>query len=191
MAAYRRGDAEAFRRLFERYAPRLQRALMRQVRSVEDANELVQQTFLQLHRARNDFREGTRLRPWLFTICMNLKREHFRRKARRPEAPLDTEGRDDPVQPAYDPLRTERCRQVREAMSGLPDAQREVIELHWFEGMPFAEVAAVVGASVTAVKVRAHRGYERLRAALGDATVSEGLRNQPGPRGIPDSGATR
>jgi DNA-directed RNA polymerase specialized sigma24 family protein len=53
-------------------------------------------------------------------------------------------------------------------LGDLPADQREVIELHWFDGLEFPEVAQVVGASVSAVKVRAHRGYVRLRQALGD-----------------------
>lgn len=166
MEAYRGGDDAAFQALFERYGPRLLRTLRRQVRQQEDARELVQQTFLQLHRARFDFRSGTLLRPWLFTICLNLKREYFRRKGRRPEAPLELDGRSDPVTDPHDPLEAERARQVRAAIRELPEAQREVIELHWFQGLPFKEVAGIVGASVTAVKVRAHRGYERLRLVL-------------------------
>ncbi|MEM1417581.1 MAG: sigma factor-like helix-turn-helix DNA-binding protein, partial [Myxococcota bacterium] len=55
---------------------------------------------------------------------------------------------------------------VRRAVAALPQGQREVIELHWFEGLAFQEVGAILGASTTAVKVRAHRGYERLRATL-------------------------
>jgi DNA-directed RNA polymerase specialized sigma24 family protein len=53
----------------------------------------------------------------------------------------------------------------------LPADQREVIELHWFDELEFPEVAQVVGASVSAVKVRAHRGYVRLRQILGDAAL--------------------
>lgn len=169
MEAYRGGDEAAFGRLFERYAPRLGRSLRRRVRNEADADELLQQTFLHLHRARHDFRSGTRLRPWLFTICRNLEREYFRRRMRRPEAPLTLDGRADPREAPYDPLVTERARQVREALAQLPRGQREVIELHWLEGLPFKEVALVVGASVTAVKVRAHRGYGRLRTSLADA----------------------
>jgi RNA polymerase sigma-70 factor (ECF subfamily) len=48
----------------------------------------------------------------------------------------------------------------------LPDQQREIIELHWFEDIPYDEIARIVGASVAAVRVRAHRGYERLRKIL-------------------------
>jgi len=166
MEAYRAGDERAFERLFVRYAPRLSRSLRRRVRNSADSDELLQQTFLHLHRARNDFRSGTRLRPWLYTICRNLEREYFRRRMRRPEAPLLLDGRSDPQQDAYDPLHLERAAQVHAALAALPEAQREVIVLHWLEDLPFKEVSAIVGASVTAVKVRAHRGYERLRLSL-------------------------
>ena len=57
---------------------------------------------------------------------------------------------------------------MRKALAKLPENQAEVIVLHWFGGLSFPEVAEAVGASLSAVKVRAHRGYERLRGLLGD-----------------------
>jgi RNA polymerase sigma-70 factor (ECF subfamily) len=177
MLAYRAGDDDAFRRLFERYATRLLRTVRRHVASADDATDIVQQTFLHLHRSREDFRDGQLLRPWIFTICLNLRRDHFRRRGRRPEAPLDLDGRRDPFVEAYDPVRQERIAQVKAAVEALPGAQREVIDLHWFQGLPFQEIAEIVGASETAVKVRAHRGYERLRRVLEE-------RNQSSPDGV-------
>lgn len=168
MAAYVRGDRAAFTELFARYAPRLQRLMQRDLGGAEVAHDLVQQTFLQLHRARNDFRPGAKLRPWLFTIALNLKRQHFRRRARRPQTSLDAEGPGfEPVAARGNPERSANDAQLRAALLQLPDAQREVIVLHWFEGMTFREVAQVVGASQAAVKVRAHRGYNRLRETMG------------------------
>ena len=84
------------------------------------------------------------------------------------------DGRTDPQTGAYDPVRAEDARKVRVAIEKLPSGQREVIELHWFEGLPFGDVAKIVGASVTAVKVRAHRGYERLRVSLVDRRDDQG-----------------
>ena len=55
---------------------------------------------------------------------------------------------------------------VEAALGRIPEAQRQVIELHWFAGLPFQDIAEAVGASVGAVKVRAHRGYEAMRALL-------------------------
>ncbi|HKU43633.1 MAG TPA: RNA polymerase sigma factor [Polyangiales bacterium] len=168
MAAYVAGNAAAFHVLFQRYAAVLFRLARRRLTSDEDARDVVQQTLLQLHRARNDFRAGARLRPWLFTIAMNLVREHYRKQRRRREqslesAPLEAE----PVsEPAEAEAARDRSARVRAALAGLPDNQREVIELHWFESCPYEDIAQIVGASVAAVRVRAHRGYERLREIL-------------------------
>ncbi len=168
MSAYVAGDAAAFRALFERYAPLLTRAMLRELFVREEANDLVQQTFLQLHRARRDFDASQKVKPWVFTIAMNLKREYFRRKKRRPERSLDAEGAPEPQVSARGAEHVEAHRTLARVMANLPADQREVIELHWFDELEFPEVAQVVGASVSAVKVRAHRGYVRLREALGD-----------------------
>lgn len=167
MAEYVAGDARAFDELFSRYAPLLLRVMRQQLRSQEEANDLVQQTFLQLHRARHDFRTDAKLRPWLFTIALNLKREHLRRLKRRPEAELNLDGRNDPgVRP--EAVRLEAARTLEFALEKLQPNYREVIELHWLGQLSFPEIAELVGATVSAVKVRAHRGYAALREILED-----------------------
>jgi RNA polymerase sigma-70 factor (ECF subfamily) len=166
MQAYVGGDAAAFRELFDRYAALLTRVLARQLRSPQEATDLVQQTFLQLHRARRDFRPDAKLRPWLFTIALNLKREYFRRAQRHPEAPLELDGRLDPAVEPRGAERADAARQLQSALARIPPDQAEVIALHWLEGLSFAEVGELVGASVSAVKVRAHRGYVALRRLL-------------------------
>jgi RNA polymerase sigma-70 factor (ECF subfamily) len=166
MQAYVSGDAGAFRELFARYAPALHRIFSRHLRQPEAARDLVQQTFLQLHRARRDFDARQPLRPWLFTIALNLEREHLRRKRRRPEASLDFEQEARVASPLDAAARSEAASDVHKALESLPVEQREVIELHWFGGLSFQEVASVVGAGLAATKVRAFRGYCRLRELL-------------------------
>jgi RNA polymerase sigma-70 factor (ECF subfamily) len=168
MRAYAGGDQTALRELFERYAPILLRVVQRQVGRGPDAQDIVQQTFLQLHRARRDFRADTRFRPWIMTIALNLARDVLRRRGRRPEQPLEEQ-----ALPAAEagPDR-EVARRVRAALRGLPRDQREVIELHWFDELSFNEIAAIVGASSGAVRVRAHRGYVALRKTLEDREAS-------------------
>ena len=167
MRAYVAGDMTAHRALFARFAPQIRAAAMGALRSPADADEVVQQTFLQLHRARQDYRPDARVRPWVITIARNLIRDVFRRRGRAKEVPLVFEGGLEPSAPAELPLeRAEDASLVRRALETLPHDQRKAIELHWWEGRPFAEVAALVGASETAVKVRAHRGYKRMRAWL-------------------------
>src|SRR5262245_27229101 len=137
MLAYaQRGDQAAFRELFQRYAPILIRLLTRQLGRHADAQDLVQQTFLQLHRARRDFRSDLRLRPWIMTIALNLARDLLRRRGRRPETEIDEAVLAAPAEtPAPDS--SDVALRVRKALAALPMDQREVIELHWFEQLPF------------------------------------------------------
>lgn len=169
MAEYVAGDSAAFKLIFDRHAGALYAMARRRLSSDEDARDVVQQTLLQLHRARHDFRAGARLRPWLFTIAMNLVREHYRRKGRRREQSLEADPiAEQAVEPGGDEQAQARSARLRAALESLPESQREVIELHWFAESPYEEIARIVGASVAAVRVRAHRGYERLREILPD-----------------------
>jgi RNA polymerase sigma factor (sigma-70 family) len=162
MLAHATGDPSAFRELFERHAAPLARLMLRDLFMREEANDLVQQAFLQLHRARFDFDPKQRLKPWLYTIALNLKREHFRRKKRRPEQLQGDDTNDGAVAPRGQE-RTEARRALAWALEQVPADQREVIELHWFGGLSFPEVSEVLAITPTAAKVRAHRGYVRLR----------------------------
>lgn len=164
MEAYLDGDAGAFRTLFQRLAPLLLGILRKSGATTSDAEDLIQQTFLQVHRGRLDYQRGARVRPWVITIAMNLRRDQLRRRkvARAGQEEL---ARDALEAPRRDP---DAAAAVRKALEALSPDQRAVIELHWFEGLEFTEIAAVVGATPGAVRVRAHRGYARLRAELGD-----------------------
>jgi RNA polymerase sigma-70 factor (ECF subfamily) len=167
MLSYARGDTASFREIFQRYAAMLVRLLTRYVGRVADAQDIAQQTFLQLHRARLDFRADMRLRPWVITIALNLARDHLRRRGRRTETPIDAEALVAP-EVAFPSDTEDVRRRVRLAVEKLPREQREVIELHWFEELPFHEIASVLGISAGAARVRAHRGYVSLREELGD-----------------------
>lgn len=164
----RDGDRAAFEELFRRYAPRMLGLFRRSTGRDDLAQDLVQQTFLHMHRARRDFRLGRPVRPWLFAIAMNVRRDHVRRTSRRSETPLDPVRHGEPSQAPEASTATERV--VRRALQQLPEAQREVVLLHYYEGLSMREVAQAVGASRSAVKVRAHRAYKVLRDIL-DGTV--------------------
>jgi len=165
MLAYARGDDGAFRELFARYSPILVRIAQRQLGRAADAADVVQQAFFQLHRARHDFDARMRFKPWMITIVMNLARDLLRRRGRWGENQVDEELLAAPAPEAEAPDE-EAQKKVRAALARLPREQREVIELHWFEELPFNDIAEIVGAKPGAVRVRAHRGYEALRKAL-------------------------
>jgi RNA polymerase sigma-70 factor (ECF subfamily) len=169
MRAWCEGDDQAFRALFERLSPSVLGIARRFGLDPHSADDVVQRTFLALHEARGDFRPGARLRPWFFTIAYNVVRHELRRRGARREVayPLElvlaeetVDGRD----------RLTVVGAVRSAVAALPAGCREVIELHWLERLPFREVAERVGATEGAVRVRAHRGYQALRAALAHVT---------------------
>jgi RNA polymerase sigma-70 factor (ECF subfamily) len=166
MDAYVDGDDAAFRLLFERYAPILLRLTRRHLRDDELAQEIVQQTFFRLHGARNDFRRGSKLRPWVMTIAMNLVREHWRRKKRRKMSDLEVDTQAAPEADFMPIELRQRSVLLHGALERLPNSQREVIELHWFQERPYAEIAQIVGTSEGAVRVRAHRAYTTLKHLL-------------------------
>jgi len=167
MQSFAHGDAAAFAELFARWAPALLRVAQRQLGQRADAEDIVQQTFLQLHRARRDFKPSMKLRPWLFTIALNLCRDLQRWRGRRPQVSVDDVVLAAPVPASSTGEAAELEAKVRSALGRLSAEQRAVIELHWFEELPFGEIATIVGASSGAVRVRAHRGYQALRKMLG------------------------
>jgi RNA polymerase sigma factor (sigma-70 family) len=167
MTRFCQGDAQAFDALFERHGRAVHAYLTRLVGSGAAAEDLAQATFLSLVRSRGRFHPAIQFRPWLYAIATNAARDHFRRGRReqlteKGELPADAA--------AEDPAPTDAGleRRVRSALEQIPAQQREVIVLNRFHGLSMAEVAVAVGASETAVKVRAHRGYERLRRLLSD-----------------------
>ena len=168
MSAHCGGDGAAFDVLFERYAGLLLRVARRQLETEDQARDVVQETFVRVHAARHDFRTDARFRPWVMTIAMNLVREYWRKKKRRKTHSDDTlDTRAAPTAERGPIELAQRAELVKSALAGLPDSQREVVELHWFQERPFAEVAQIVGTSEGAVRVRAHRAYKKLKEVLG------------------------
>ncbi len=163
MELFCQGDEKAFDALFARHAPAVRGYLGRLVGSAAVADDLTQTTFLSLVRARGRFLTGSRFKPWLYAIATNAARDFKRRRSElltaTGELPIDA-GEEMQVRD----LGMEK--QVHAALGQLPDSQREAILQHRFHGISFAEIAAAEGISESAVKVRAHRGYQTLRGLL-------------------------
>lgn len=157
------GDRAAFQMLFARYGGRLQGFFVRGTGDREVAADLVQTTFLHVHRARRDFDPKRAFRPWLFAIAANARREHWRRRKRRPETPLEP-SHERSVPPEAS---TATDRLVRRAVEDLPTNQKDVVLLRWYAGLTFPEIATTLGIQTSAAKVRAHRATKALRALLG------------------------
>jgi RNA polymerase sigma factor (sigma-70 family) len=167
MQRLREGDVRAFDALFERYAESIHRFLSRRVGDSARAEDLTQETFLSVIRARRRYLLGRSFRQWLYAIASNAAR-HDVRAQRREAARLRKVAVSSPSTVGSKATGIEE-RDVREALASLPDAQREVIVLHTYEGMTFAEIAEVLATTGVAVRVRAHRAYRTLRKLLGHA----------------------
>ena len=166
MARFCQGEAAAFDALFQRYSRPVHGYLTRLTGSASAAEDLVQLTFLSLVRARGRFQPGARVKPWLYAIATNAARDNQRR-GKRPEE-LTAQGELPATVAAETPGPRDAGleRSVQRALELLPEGQRVPIVLHRFEGMSFAEIAEAMGLTESAVKVRAHRGYARLRELL-------------------------
>jgi RNA polymerase sigma-70 factor, ECF subfamily len=169
MERYSTGDDRAFDELYRRGAQRVRGFLVRLSGDAALADDLTQETFVRVHRSRGSFASGAAAIPWMFAIARNAFLDHTRREqvrrnsgsrlAQPREAAADTQGED--VFAAQEMLVI-----VRRTLEELPLLQREAFVLIRFEGLSVAEAAQILGASEAAVKVRAFRAYEALRAAL-------------------------
>ncbi len=167
MSAYVAGDARAFERLFARLAPRVHGFFLRSFRDAAVADDLLQVTFMKVHRAREQYDGNQRLAPWLFAIAARVRLDELRKRMRLPEdADEEALARADEQAPRDAPPDTDLQDAVRAALERLPESQRAVIHLHRYEGMTFPEIAQVLGTTPGAIKLRAFRGYETLRKEL-------------------------
>lgn len=156
------GDSRAFDTLFQRHAAQVRSYLRRVTQNQAVADDLTQATFLSVVKGRGRFLRDAAFKPWLYAIATNAARDLHRR--RRGEELVAEPKSNETVESAVRDFGLER--QVNAALGELPEAQRTAILMHRFEGLSFAEIAEVVGVSEGAVKVRAHRGYEKLRELL-------------------------
>jgi RNA polymerase sigma factor (sigma-70 family) len=159
------GDDSAFQTLFERLGPAVQRFLTSMVRDRALVDDLTQVTFLSVVRSRDRYQRGAAVSPWVISIAANAARDTLRRKNLGIEQLSQTgEQADASVDaPNTDPgLRKE----LEKALSQLPESQREAVVLHKVQGLSFDQIGSMLGTTATAVRIRAHRGYERLKELL-------------------------
>ncbi|MCP5055311.1 MAG: sigma-70 family RNA polymerase sigma factor [bacterium] len=183
MLAFAGGDEAAFDALFDRWAGRLLRFLERMVKDSAVAEELLQESFLRVHRAKERYRPEARFSTWLYTIAGNVARNELRRPFRRSHHEStgeDAEGDFAPLvlvstAPATDDV-VEARRQgdaVEVALAELPERQRAALWLASVEGMSYAEVAEALGTSEKSVKALVHRGRTTLVRRLSSAASGQ------------------
>ncbi|MGH7804017.1 MAG: RNA polymerase sigma factor [Candidatus Binatia bacterium] len=178
MERYSMGEEAAFAELYDAIAPRLLGFLRKATRDDAAAEDLMQQTFLHIHRERGTFIPGAAVTPWAYAIARRLMIDGARR--RRVERRLFSDASVDEARVAYETaaptagfeeiLHARRLEgRVRQQLDDLPESQRTAYRLLQQDGLSLKAAADVLGVSVTAVKLRAHRAYVALRAVLREA----------------------
>lgn len=174
------GDPHGFAQLVDRFAADLHRFLMRFLGQPALVDDVVQETFLQVHVSAARFDVSRRVKPWLFTIAANKARDLLRSRTRRRETSLDASSDGDggslldvfvdsaaaPDQALADDDRAGRVRQV---VGGMPIHLREVLILGYFHQFPYKEIAEILDVPIGTVKSRLHAavahfsdGYQRM-----------------------------
>jgi RNA polymerase sigma-70 factor (ECF subfamily) len=160
MAAIARGDERALAALIERHAGRLHGFLARLAGDRDDADDLLQDTWVRVARGARSFDPNRKVRPWLFGIAANLARDLHRRRSVRRRAALDGSTAAATGQPVFRPL--ERI-DLRDRVLRLPARLREVLLLRFYEGLDEAEMAEALGVPKGTVKSRLHGAIRELR----------------------------
>jgi RNA polymerase sigma-70 factor (ECF subfamily) len=165
MEAYQHGDREAADRLIKCVSPALHRFFAVNANDRRHADDLLQEVWLRVHKARHTYRPGEPLLPWLYAIARHSKVDAYRR--RRFERQEESFGTiPEPAVPAAEG-RSE-LPDMGALLQILPQSQREVISLLKISGLTLEEVARLTSSSVGSVKQKAHRAYEKLRTLLAD-----------------------
>lgn len=180
MLRVRADDAEAFEELVRRYQNRLLAIFQNMLGSREQAEDLVQEVFLRIFRARQSYTPDAKFSTWLFTIAHNVAKNAKRTKARRREVsvageesgPMSANPLEQMAQAASGQMPTrqldhlERAEMVKLAMETLNERQRLAVLLSKFEGMSYADIGAAMGLSTPAIKSLLTRARSNLRVVL-------------------------
>jgi RNA polymerase sigma-70 factor, ECF subfamily len=164
MREYQSGRFEAFDEIYASIAPALGRYLLSQARDSAKADDLVQETFLQMHRARHTYDSAYPLMPWAMAIARHVCLMDRRTQSRRPWAPDDVTAMELPVKGEAASF-VERA-EVRRALGQVAPARRRAVIQHHVLGFSFKEIAERAGIAETAAKLRSSRGMAQLRALL-------------------------
>ena len=164
LAAYQQADREATSLLIHRVNPVLYRYFYGHTRNRQEAEDLVQEAWLRIHRARHTYRPGLPALPWLYSIADHTRIDIYRKRKRSTTHEVAC---DEPAEPAHR-ASAPTAAQINwnGLLAKLPESQREVLVLMKYSGLSLDEVARLKGSTIGAVKLKAHRAYESLKAML-------------------------
>jgi len=169
--AIARGDERAFARLYDLHSPILLGLLIRILKDRAEAEDTLQEVFLQIWQRASDFDE-TRGRPftWIVTITRSRAIDRLRSQKSRARVALETALSEMVVSPrrdaADDAIQSEHNEAIHRALAELPEEQRRALLLAYFEGLSQSEIAARLDEPLGTIKTRARSGLSKLRQLL-------------------------
>ena len=171
MMAHRSGEQEAFAELVHRYSRPLMGFLVRMTGDPQESEDHFQETFIRVHDKADTFDENGVFKPWLYTIATRVARDNYRKKKRRPELGSTmnltlSEAASGAAAPLASMAESERRDQVQAAISELPQRQREVLVLSYYEGHTYARIAEMLDCSESSVKTHMSRAIRKLATVL-------------------------
>ena len=173
MMRYQKADPNASAVLVELLSPQLYRFFASQMGSRADAEDMLQDAWLRIHRVRHTYRPREPVLPWVYAIARCVRVDSYRKRHRIASRELAAD-----VLPEHPAPRDETCDlpAFDELVADLPQSQREVLTLLKVNGLSIEEVARATSSTVGAVKQKAHRAYERLRKLLDQTPMAQTAR---------------
>jgi RNA polymerase sigma-70 factor (ECF subfamily) len=165
MASYQDGDFAAATILINRISPALHRFFLVQSASRPDADDLLQETWLRIHKVRHTYRATEPVLPWFYAIARHVRVDHYRKTMRITAREQNLDGVPEiaaAISGEYD-----LADSLEALLAPLPESQREVLEMLKVSSMSLEEVARATSSSVGSVKQKVHRAYKKLRETVG------------------------
>jgi len=174
------GDTTAFAQIFARHRGTVARVVFRMIGPSADAEDVVQEVFLNVYRSLPSFRGDSKFSTWLYRLATNVTRMYLRRGRSRPrfadvEVPETRRDGPPPETPDVQIERAERVRALYRLLDRLSEKKREVLVLHDLEGVPAKEIAATLEIPVLTVRTRLFYARKELYAALAAEPSLEGV----------------
>ncbi len=172
MARYQQGDYASATDLIGRISPQLHRFFLVQSASRADAEDLLQETWLRIHKVRHTYRPGEPALPWFYAIARYVRVDHYRKSVRTTTGERKLEEMQKETEAVGGNF--DHVESLKALLAPLPESQREVIEMLKVAGMSLEEVARATSSSVGSVKQKAHRAYTKLRETMNASGFSKG-----------------
>jgi RNA polymerase sigma-70 factor (ECF subfamily) len=172
MARYQEGDYAAATDLIERIGPQLHRFFLAQSQSRKDADDLLQETWLRIHKVRHTYRPSEPALPWFYAIARHVRVDHYRKSVWTAVGKRQLEAMTKEL--AADPRESHRSDALDVLLAPLSESEREAIEMMKVAGMSLEEVARATSSTVGSVKQKVHRAYKKLRVTVSAARFKTG-----------------